>query len=130
VKWKEEKKRLLCERNKAKIRSINFALVGSEKFEAKRTEKKSFLRERAKRMRNGSRFASFRFEAKHFFGETGAPYSHLLSNSIFGFFQIFTKPNLKRQSDDVFSSRFYDQKTPPGLRLHNLKRRDVETYYY
>jgi hypothetical protein len=58
-------------RNKAKIRFIDFALVGSEKFEAKRSEMKSkknlfFSRERAKRMRNGSRFASFRFEAKNF----------------------------------------------------------------
>jgi hypothetical protein len=34
----------------------------------------SFSRKRAKRMRNGSRFASFRFEAKIFFCETGAPY--------------------------------------------------------
>jgi hypothetical protein len=46
-------------------------LVGSEKFEAKRSEMKRknnnfFSRERAKRMRNGSRFASFRFEAKKF----------------------------------------------------------------
>jgi hypothetical protein len=62
-------------RNKAKIRAINFALVGSEKIEAKRSENNFFSRERAKRMRNGSRFASFRFEAKiFFFCETGAPY--------------------------------------------------------
>ncbi len=58
-------------RNKTKIRCIYFALVGSEKFEAKRSEMKRkkinfFSRERAKRMRNGSRFASFRFEAKQF----------------------------------------------------------------
>jgi hypothetical protein len=59
-----------CKQNKAKIRTVNFALVGSEKFEAK---KSFFSRERAKRMRNGSRFASFRFEAKNFFCETGAP---------------------------------------------------------
>jgi hypothetical protein len=32
-------------------------------------------REHATRMRNGSRFASFRFEAKNFFCETGLPYS-------------------------------------------------------
>jgi hypothetical protein len=48
-----------------------FRLVGSEKFVAKRSEMKRkknnfFSRERAKRMRNGSRFASFRFEAKKF----------------------------------------------------------------
>jgi hypothetical protein len=56
------------------IRSINFALIGSEKFEAERSETNfSFSGERAKRMRNGSRFASFRFEAKIFFCETGAP---------------------------------------------------------
>jgi hypothetical protein len=30
-------------RNEAKIRSINFALVGSEKFEAKKSEKKNFI---------------------------------------------------------------------------------------
>ncbi len=55
-------------RNKAKIRSINFALVGSEKFEAKWSEKKrkknSFstwaCETHAKRI-------SFRFEAKNFF---------------------------------------------------------------
>ncbi len=46
----------------------------SKRNEAKRSEH-FFSRERAKRMRNGSRFASFRFEAKSFFGETGAPYS-------------------------------------------------------
>jgi hypothetical protein len=61
-------------RNKAKIRSINFTLVGSEKFYAKRREKKQkkyfFSLERAKRMRNRSLFASFRFEAKNFFCET------------------------------------------------------------
>jgi hypothetical protein len=51
-------------RNKAKIRSINFALVGSEKFEAKRSKKINFFHVS---VRNGSRFASFRFEAKNFF---------------------------------------------------------------
>jgi hypothetical protein len=34
--------------------------------EMKRKNNKFFSRERAKRMRNGSRFASFRFEAKNF----------------------------------------------------------------
>ncbi len=66
---RNEAKRKLFGSEKAKIRCIYFALVGSEKFEAKRSEmkrknKKFFSRERAKRMRNGSRFASFRFEAK------------------------------------------------------------------
>ncbi len=73
--WKRNEKigsetKKLFKQNKAKIRSINFALVVSEKFEAKWSEKK---RERKNRMRNGSRFASFRFEAKNFFFETGAP---------------------------------------------------------
>jgi hypothetical protein len=49
--------------NKAKIWCINFALVGSEKFEVKRRRKKK-LRERAKHLRNGSRFTSFRFFVK------------------------------------------------------------------
>ena len=67
----EAKTKIFWKRNKAKIRCIYFALVGSEKFEAKRSEMKRknnnfFSRERAKRMRNGSRFASFRFEAKKF----------------------------------------------------------------
>ncbi len=58
-------------RNKAKIQCIYSALVESEKFEAKRSEMKRkkkyfFSRVRAKRVRNGSRFASFRFEAKKF----------------------------------------------------------------
>jgi hypothetical protein len=40
----------------------------SKRNKAKKSEKTFFFsRERAKRMRNGSRFASFRFEAKHFF---------------------------------------------------------------
>jgi hypothetical protein len=40
----------------------------SKRNEAKRSEKKSFFsRQRAKHIRNGSRFASFRFEAKKFF---------------------------------------------------------------
>jgi hypothetical protein len=45
-------------------------LVESKKFEAKRSEmkgkKKKISHERAKSSRNGSRFASFRFEAKKF----------------------------------------------------------------
>ncbi len=49
------------------IRHINFALIGSEKFAAKKSEKFFFSRKRAKRMRNGSRFASFRFKANNFF---------------------------------------------------------------
>jgi hypothetical protein len=58
-------------RNKAKIPSINFALVGSEKFEAKRSKK---IKKFHVSVRNGSRFASFCFEAKFFFIETGGPY--------------------------------------------------------
>jgi hypothetical protein len=47
----------------------------NEKIEAKRSEKIGpvFSHEHAKTMRNGSRFASFRFEAKFFLCETGAP---------------------------------------------------------
>ncbi len=84
--WKEAKKRLFrfavkqnkkigsetknfWKRNKVKIRCINFALVGSEKFEAKRSEKKKICVS----VRNGSRLASFHFEAKNFFCKTGAP---------------------------------------------------------
>jgi hypothetical protein len=70
---KRSETKIFWKRSKAKIRSFNFALVGSDKFEAKRSEKNKFSRERAKCMRNGSRFASFRFEAKTFFCETGAP---------------------------------------------------------
>jgi hypothetical protein len=47
-------------------------LVGSEKFEAKRSKMKQkffFSRERAKRMQTGSRFASFRFKEKIFFAK-------------------------------------------------------------
>jgi hypothetical protein len=50
--------------------SINFALVGSEKFEAKSEKKFFFSHELAKRI-------SFRFvslKRKKFLGETGAPY--------------------------------------------------------
>jgi hypothetical protein len=47
----------------------NKALLISLWSEAKNSKRKKifFSRERAKRMRNGSRFASFRFEAKNFF---------------------------------------------------------------
>ncbi len=55
----EAKRKKFWTRNKAKIRFIDFALVGSEKFEAKRSEMKQkknlfFSRERAK-------WISFRF---------------------------------------------------------------------
>jgi hypothetical protein len=47
----------------------------NEKIEAKRSEKIGpvFSLEHAKTKRNGFRFASFRFEAKIFLCETGAP---------------------------------------------------------
>jgi hypothetical protein len=48
-----------------------YALLISLWSEAKRSEKNFFLHERVKRMQNGSRFASFCFEAKFFFCETG-----------------------------------------------------------
>ncbi len=57
--------------SKTKQKYALLILLWSEvqKFEAKRSKKKKFSRERAKRI-------SFRFKAKHFFCETGAPYSH------------------------------------------------------
>ncbi len=60
------KQNIFSKRNRAKIRCIDFALVRCEKFDAKRSEICLFSRERAKRIRNGSRFASFCFEAKKF----------------------------------------------------------------
>jgi hypothetical protein len=54
------KTKICLKRNKAKIRFINFALVGSEK-------------KWKKGLQNGSHFASFRFEATNFFCKTGAP---------------------------------------------------------
>jgi hypothetical protein len=60
-------------------RKINFAPKRNEKLEAKPSAKQAkklivgFLLEHAKTMRNGSRFASFRFEANKFLSETGAP---------------------------------------------------------
>jgi hypothetical protein len=54
---KKKRNEQILEANKAKIRSINFALIGSDKFEAKRSkrkQKKIFSRERAKQI-------SFRF---------------------------------------------------------------------
>jgi hypothetical protein len=61
-----------CKRNKAKkalLISLWSEAKNLKRKEAKRSRKKKlfFSRERAKRMRNGSRFASFRFEAKKFF---------------------------------------------------------------
>jgi hypothetical protein len=44
-----------------------YAVLISLQSEAKRTEKIKLSRERAKRMQNESRFASFRFETIHFF---------------------------------------------------------------
>jgi hypothetical protein len=40
MKLSENKTKNFLKRNKAKMRSVNFALVESEKFEAKRSEKK------------------------------------------------------------------------------------------
>jgi hypothetical protein len=59
AKWKI----LEASKAKIKIRSINFALVRSKKFELK-AKKKIFFHAS---VRNGSRFAPFRFEAKKFY---------------------------------------------------------------
>jgi hypothetical protein len=77
-------------RNKAKIRFFDFALVGREKFEAKRSEMKRkfvlfFSRERSKRMQNGSRFASFRFEAKNFLKRNRCT---LVQSTVHGLFKM------------------------------------------
>jgi hypothetical protein len=64
AKWSETKK--FWKRNKAKMRCIDFALVKIEKFVSKNSEmkrKKIFVFRMS--VRNGSRFASFRFEAKN-----------------------------------------------------------------
>jgi hypothetical protein len=45
----------------------------SKRKEAKKGENFFFPRERAKRMKNGSRFALFRFEGEKKFVDTGAP---------------------------------------------------------
>ncbi len=67
TKRKRSKTKNFWKRNKAKIRCINFALIGSKKFEAKRSERK--------RKKNAD-LVSLRFtlKRKNFFCETGAPY--------------------------------------------------------
>jgi hypothetical protein len=62
-------------RNKAKIRWIKFALVGSEKFEAKRSEKKQQKnsRDRANACETDLISLCFALKRKHFLGETGTP---------------------------------------------------------
>jgi hypothetical protein len=68
MKWSENKtkkkrnEKSLEAKQSKNIRSINFALIGSEKFEAKRSGKKNCVS-----IRNGSHFSSFHFEAKIFF---------------------------------------------------------------
>jgi hypothetical protein len=62
----------LMEKSRGQKSSATAPLISlrSEAKNSKRKEAKKniyFSRERAKRMRNGSRFASFRFEAKNFF---------------------------------------------------------------
>ncbi len=68
----EAKRKIFGSKTKRKyalLISLWLEAKNSKRKEAKRSEKKNniFSRERAKRMRNGSRFASFRFEAKIFF---------------------------------------------------------------
>jgi hypothetical protein len=68
-KQNEAKQQILGSKTKRKYGVFVSLWVESEKFEAKRSKMKRkknyfFSHERAKRMRNGSRFASFRFEAK------------------------------------------------------------------
>jgi hypothetical protein len=61
---KKRNEKLLEAEHSKNIRSINFALIGSKKFEAKRRKK---IKKFCVSMRNGSHFASFHFEAKLFF---------------------------------------------------------------
>jgi hypothetical protein len=77
MKWSENKTKKkqsetnnFLKRNKAKICSINFALVGSEKFEAKRSEKNFFFAWACETDLVSLRFA---LKRKIFFCETGAP---------------------------------------------------------
>jgi hypothetical protein len=64
-----------CKRNKGKKSTINFALVGSEKFEAKRSEKKFCFFHVSVRNACETDLVSLRFALKRqiFFCETGAP---------------------------------------------------------
>jgi hypothetical protein len=57
------------------IRHINFALIGSEKFAAKKLFFRVSVQNACEMNLVSLRFASFRFKANNFFGETGAPYS-------------------------------------------------------
>jgi hypothetical protein len=61
-------------RNKLKIYAL-LILLWSEAKNSKRKEAKKIIisRERVKRMRNGSRFASFCFEANNFFAKQAHP---------------------------------------------------------
>ncbi len=71
--------------SKIKRKYALLILLWSEAKNSKRNEAKkkfSFSRERAKRMRNGSRFASFRFEAKKFFLRNRRTLLQILSPSV------------------------------------------------
>ncbi len=64
MKWNE--KFLEAKQSENTVYLFRFGWKRKIRSEMKRKNNKFFSRERAKRMRNGSRFASFRFEAKNF----------------------------------------------------------------
>jgi hypothetical protein len=68
--WKRNETTNFWKRSKVKKRCFNFALVGSEKLEAERS-KKHFFATPCETDLVSLCFASFRFEVKIFFCETG-----------------------------------------------------------
>jgi hypothetical protein len=62
---KEAKQKIIWKQNKAKYTLYSFRFDRKQKIRSKKKRKKiQFSRERAKRMRSGSRFTSFCFEKK------------------------------------------------------------------
>jgi hypothetical protein len=62
----EAKRKIVGSKTKRKYGVLISLLVEAKNSKRKEAKKLIFSRERAKRMRNGSRFASFRFETKTF----------------------------------------------------------------
>jgi hypothetical protein len=81
---RSKKKRLFrfaSKRNKAKTRSINFALVGSEKFEGKRSEKKIFRVSVRNACETDLVLLRFVLKRKHFLAKPAHPNGHAARTS-------------------------------------------------
>ncbi len=133
--WSETKN--FWKQNKAKIHSINFALVGSEKIWSEKMQKKFQVS-----VRNGSHFASFRFEAKFFFAKLAHPspkYHSLPGRNRINYLSKHIPPgllrNLFQQLDMLTMSRLhlkrllFDMSTCCALCLKKSVKKKVPCCY-